>query len=253
MARDAEHARAWRAARKTFVPGVTVCCRCGGVIYGTTFDLDHVDQPWVAGGAGRRLPAHPRCNRSAGGRLGASRRQAKRRNRMTTITVWPALGLEVSPDRGRTWVARAAVNETGQVVVDLLDPIPGTAGVPEFVAEAWMQWGVESVGIDPRSPSATLVEPLRHEGVLLREADAVGMAVAHGKLLDILAVERLRIRGNRALDDAARQAQERRLAGASAVDRYLGADQAPLVAAELAVWCLDIDNPDGATASVWLI
>jgi hypothetical protein len=44
---------------------------------------------------------------------------------LSVITVWPAAGVEVSADRARTWVARAARHRDG-VVVELLDPVPGT-------------------------------------------------------------------------------------------------------------------------------
>lgn len=48
----------------------------------------------------------------------------------TMITVWPVLGIEVSADRGRTWVACAAVDTSGPVVVELLDLM---LGLPETV------------------------------------------------------------------------------------------------------------------------
>jgi hypothetical protein len=71
------------------------------------------------------------------------------------------------------------------------------------------------------------------------------LAVAHGRFQDLLTYSLLRVRGHEALDQAARQAEERRLAGAHAVERYQGADPAPLVAAELAVWAL-LDAPQPA-------
>jgi hypothetical protein len=155
------------------------------------------------------------------------------------ITVWPALGIEVSADRKRTWAARAAQHE-GRVVVELLDPVPGTAEVLDKIPGWRTDWQITAIGIDPRSPSATLVAPLKSMPLAL--ADAAGMAVAHGRFQDLLAADRLRIRGHDALDQAARQAEERRLAGSHAVDRYQGVDPAPLVAAELAVWAL-LDAP----------
>jgi hypothetical protein len=155
----------------------------------------------------------------------------------TEITVWPAIGVEVSADRARTWVARAAEHECW-VVVELLDPIPGTAAVLDLVPGWRTAWQVATIGVDPRSPSATLVAPLTAASMPVRAADAHAMAVAHGQFQDLLSAGRLRIRGHDGLDRAAREAQERRLAGAQAVDRYQGVDQAPLVAAELAVWAL---------------
>jgi hypothetical protein len=156
---------------------------------------------------------------------------------MSPITVWPAAGVEVSADRARTWVARAARYKDG-VVVELLDPIPGTEAAVGLLKGWRTDWQVEKLGIDPRSPSATLVQPLADGGLPVQAADAHGQAVAHGIFQDLLTGGRLRVRGHGDLDRAARQAAERRLAGASAVDRYQGVDPAPLVASELAVWAL---------------
>jgi hypothetical protein len=147
-------------------------------------------------------------------------------------------------------MARAA-HADGRVVVELLEPLPGTLTMVETVEQAWADWQVDSVGIDPSSPSATLVEPLQNASMPVKLADARGMAVAHGKFRDLLDVDRLRVRGHQALDEAVRVAQERRLSGAFAVERYGGPDLSPLVASELAVWALD--DPDGQQPGVWLL
>lgn len=165
--------------------------------------------------------------------------------------MWPALGVEVAPDRARTWVARAAVDTDRRIAVELLDPIPGASMAAGMIARWWSRWHVDDIAIDPHSPSSTLLEPLRNEGMPLKLADALGMAVAHGKLHDLLTSSRLRIRGHEALDHAARLAKERRLAGAHAVERYGDADLAPLVAAELAVWALG--DPDTDTEPVIIV
>lgn len=168
---------------------------------------------------------------------------------------WLGMGVEVAADRRQTWVCQAGVNWAGHVVVRLLDPLDGSL-VAGQITRLWERLPSPVVGIDPRSPSATLVEPLQAEGVPLKLADARGMATAHGHLLDLLAAGRLRVRGHQALDAAARQAVGRRLAGGEAVDRYSGPDLAPLVAAELAVWVVgDTDTaeglrPDQVTAAV---
>jgi hypothetical protein len=212
-----------------------ICPRCGWpILEGQAWDLDHVDMPFVDGGKGRLVPAHAVCNRRAGAQLGNLRKKARKRKRMAIITVWPALGVEVAPSRERTWMARAA-HASGRVVVELLEPIPGTLTVVEAVEQAWADWQVDAVGIDPSSPSATLVEPLQNASMPIKPADARGMAVAHGKFRDLLDADRLRVRGHQALDDAVRVAQERRLSGAFAVERYAGQDMSPLVASELAV------------------
>jgi hypothetical protein len=160
-------------------------------------------------------------------------------SRAVGADVWPAMGIEVSADRSRTWVARAAERK-GRVVLELLEPLPGpAAGTVVSTVAGWRtEWRVGSVGIDPRSPSASLVAPLKAAKVPTTAADAHGMAVAHGTFLDLLTGGRLRTRGHAALDTAVRQAQERRVAGAAGLDRYQGVDPAPLVAAELCCWVL---------------
>jgi hypothetical protein len=156
---------------------------------------------------------------------------------VSTEQAWPAMGVEVSADRACTWVVRAA--EAGErVVVELLDPVPGTFAVLEQFPGWCTDWQVAGIGVDPRSPSATLAEPMQQAGLPVKLADAHAMAVAHGRFRDLLAAGGLRIRGHDALDTAAARAVERRLAGSAAVDRYAGPDMAPLNAAELAVWVL---------------
>ena len=54
----------------------------------------------------------------------------------------------------------------------------------------------------------------------MKPADTIGVAQAHGGFSDLVRGGRLRIRGHRALDDAVRQAEGRKLAGPVAVDRY---------------------------------
>ena len=78
----------------------------------------------------------------------------------------------------------------------------------------------------------------------LLRADAVGMATAHGLFLDGLNAGRLLIIGRPELSEAAKPAEERRLAGSFAVDGYQGVE--PLIACELAVWVLAEAPPRNA-------
>jgi hypothetical protein len=78
------------------------------------------------------------------------------------------------------------------------------------------------------------------------------MAVAHGRFQDLLDADRLRVRGHEALDEAARQAHERKLAGSFAVERFGVADLSPLVAVELAVWALG-DDPASNQPGAWVM
>ena len=240
MARSGDHAAVRRAFERAGVIG-RPCARCGfPILPGDRWDLDHLEEAYVDGGRGRREPSHAYCNRSHGARLGNARRRSQPMRRpIVNITTWPALGIDMTPDRTKTWVARAARDARDCVVIELLDPLPVAPAerVAETLNERCGLWDVLDVAIDPRSPAATLLDPVRRAGVPVKEADTHGVAVAHGQFQDLLNEGRLRVRGHSALDDAARLAAERKLAGAHAVDRY-AADLAPLVAAELAAWAL---------------
>ena len=51
-----------------------------------------------------------------------------------------------------------------------------------------------------------------------------------------------------------REAESRRLAGATAIDRYAAGEMAPLLAAEWSVWALgDPETAEGITAGVWVV
>ena len=110
----------------------------------------------------------------------------------------------------------------------------------------WNAHPIDAVGIDPRSSAATLVEGLTAEGMPVQLADATAMAVAFGRFIDWTKSGRLKHRGDRALTEAARQAEAKRsTSGAQSVDRGAHADPAPFVAAELAVWAYG--DPDHDT------
>ena len=167
---------------------------------------------------------------------------------------WVAAGVEIPADRSCTWVAFCGVSKlTHRVVAELQEPLAGTQVTAALVA-MWQHAGLDWLALDPRSPSSTLIEPLQAESLPVKLADTIGVAAAHGHFADLLHADRLRLRGHRALDEAMRAAEARRLAGAVAIDRYAQADMAPLMAAELAVWALgDPETAEGAEAGAWLI
>lgn len=162
----------------------------------------------------------------------------------TEAVKWAAAGAEISADRKRTWVALAGTAEaTGRTVVHLQPPLAGTQVVAELAALT-ARLGLAAVGVDPRSPSATLAEAMTEAGLPVKLADTAGVALAHGTFADLLAADRLRIRGDPALDEAVRAAEARRLAGSFAPARYgPAADMAPLMASQLAVWALGRQAP----------
>lgn len=147
-----------------------------------------------------------------------------------------ALGVEISNDRMHTSVV-AAARDGDRVAVALVEYLDGTdtaAAVAEIAGKA-----VDGIGVvvDPRSPAATLVEPLTALGVDLVSPSTHDVAVAHGRFLDELRAGRLKISDHPNLDAAAQHALARPLAGGEALDRRKSiTDTSPLVAAELAVW-----------------
>jgi hypothetical protein len=167
---------------------------------------------------------------------------------------WITAGVEIAVDRRCTWVAFCGVSRmTRRVTVELQEPLDGTQ-VAKSIMAMWEHAGLESIALDPRSPSSTLIEPLQAESMPLRLADTIGVQTAHGRFADLLYADRLRLRGHRALDEAMRAAEARRLAGGQAIDRYAAGDMAPLIAAELSVWALgDPETAEGIEPGVWVI
>lgn len=149
-----------------------------------------------------------------------------------------ALGVEVSSDRLHTSVA-AAAHDGDRVAVVLLEYLDGTDTAGTVADIAGKAVDLLGVVVDPRSPAATLVEPLQVLGVDVVTPNTHEVAVAHGRFVDELRAGRLKIADHPQLDAAAQHALTRPLAGGEALDRRKPVvDSSPLVAAELAVWRL---------------
>lgn len=212
----------------------TPCVRCGRVMFeGEPIDLDHHDDR-----DGYRGFAHARCNRSAGGKLGAARRWAGRRKRKghRRVLTNVVLGLQIAQDRSFTSIAAAQLLEDGVVAGELVEYLPGSSAVEE-VLQYQTRTTVIGVVIDGRSPAATLIAPLEKAGVVVTQPTTVDLTVAHGDLLDRLKAGTLRVAGHPALDAAARHGTQRPLSGAQSWERRGAAvDIGPLDALTLAVW-----------------
>lgn len=147
-----------------------------------------------------------------------------------------AIGVEVSHDRLHTSIA-AAGRDGDRVAVALIEYLDGTDTAAQIAEIAGRAAGLLGVIVDPRSPGATLIEPLTALGVLLVAPNSHEVAVAHGRFIDELRAGRLKIGEHPQLDAAAQHAIARPLAGGEALDRRRAVvDTSPLVAAELAVW-----------------
>jgi len=165
-----------------------------------------------------------------------------------------AVGVEITADRMRTVIVVAALTAPRMVDVELQPVLEGTDGVAALL-ELWRTFDLVAIAVDPRSHAATLVEPLRAEGMPVALPDAAALAGAHGVFIDLMRGRRLRHHNQPALTAALAAAHPRPLAGAVALRRGSGTvDPAPAVAAELAVWALgDLDHPDGIEPGAWVI
>lgn len=217
------------------------CVRCGRPLRtGDAVDLDHADDGHPRHYLGL---AHARCNRSTAARKGNTMR-GQRNRRLTMKDI--VLGVEISTDRLHTSVAAAGRLDDDVVAFELVGYFDGTDTAAMVAALATERSA--SVVIDPRSPAATLLEPLQSLntwGRKLLEPTAHDVAVAHGRFVDELRVGRLKYRAHWALDAAVQHADTRPLAGAEAIERRRSdVDISPLTASELAVWGLLVaDRP----------
>jgi hypothetical protein len=147
-----------------------------------------------------------------------------------------ALGIEISEARDHLSIAAAGCLDGDFTLVELAAYITGTDPVPE-VLRLRAERTVRSVALDPRSPAATAVKPLKDSGIVVTQLSTHDVALAHGQFIDLVAAGRLRHSGQAELTAAIRHGQQRRLAGASAWERRgHDVDASPAVAAEVAVW-----------------
>jgi hypothetical protein len=212
---------------------------------GQPLDLDHDD----ANPNRYRGVAHSSCNRSAGATKGNQQRNTTPTRRVVIMDTPAAFGIEISTDRAHTSIA-AATELEGCTVVELVAYLDGSDLVDEVVRIVG-DWPL-AVVIDPRSPAATLIAPLRAVGVTVTEPSTSDVAVGHGSFLDGLKAQRLRVVPHPALDLAAQHALARPLAGGEALDRRKpDADTSPLTAAELAAWGLLRSAASSAEPGVW--
>lgn len=146
-----------------------------------------------------------------------------------------ALGAEISEDRSRCAVAKAWREAPGRIAVKVVWHGPPHAA-PDVLDALYVADDPVEVALDPRSQSATLCSQLAERGIVVRRLDAEDVACAHGEFMDAVSVGALRHFGQSELTAAVRGAQQRRLAGAAALERRVVTDQSPLTASEFAVW-----------------
>jgi hypothetical protein len=158
---------------------------------GQPLDLDHAPD-----GRRYRGVTHRHCNRSDARKalvLWRARRWQRRRRFIMGNEV--ALGVEIAIDRGHTSIARAGRGRDGRIVVELAAYLEGTnhAGTVRDMVASQGKSRVLAVMIDPRSPAATMVEPLNALRVEITLADTHTMAASHGDFSDLLKAGKLAI------------------------------------------------------------
>jgi len=147
-----------------------------------------------------------------------------------------ALGIEISEARDHVAIAAAGSIDGDFIMLDLAAYITGTDPVPE-VLRLRAERTVRSVALDPRSPAATAVRPLKAAGIGVKELSLHDLALAHGEFVDQLRAGRIRHAGQAELTAAIRAGQQRRLGGGMAWERRgSDVDASPAVAAEIAVF-----------------
>jgi hypothetical protein len=163
-----------------------------------------------------------------------------------------AFGCEISEDRAycSLVIAGRAADSAGYTV-DLAwrDHPRGAVLELEQLVE---QWQPVDVVIDEKSESCTLVKPLAVVGVAVRTVSILDVATAHAEFLDMVKDGLLLHRSQEPLTAAVRAAQQKPLSGAQAWQRRVLVDQAPLIAATLAVWAFRRWE-EASVADVWLV
>ena len=162
-----------------------------------------------------------------------------------------ALGTEISEDRSRCAVAKAWREGPGKLAVKVVWHGPPHAA-PDVLDALYVADDPVAVALDPKSQSATLDPQLAERGIIARRLGAEDVAVAHGEFLDLAATGGLRHFGQPELTAAVRGAQQRRLAGATALERRVMTDQSPLSASEFAVWAY-LRWEEVSSPNVWAI
>jgi hypothetical protein len=148
-----------------------------------------------------------------------------------------AFGAEISEDRSRCVVAAAWRGPDGRPVAEIVwKGHPALA--PAEIARLCAAHVPAAVVIDGRSPSATLLKPLTDHLVAVKQPSAQEIAIAWGEFMDLVRDGQLAHLDQPELTEAVRAARPRWLAGGHAWERKVATDQAPLVAATLAVWAL---------------
>lgn len=156
-----------------------------------------------------------------------------------------AFGVEVSLDRRTTTVGAFGARSDGWWHGEVVEQLPGTGGAVDRLFDLSRRWAAP-VGIDPSSPAASLIEPLREKGVQVVTPTSRVLAATCGQVFDDVTASppRLYHRGQPVLDDAVSAAGQKVVGDGFRWDRRGEGDIAPLYAVTLAR-CAHQESPPG--------
>ena len=150
-----------------------------------------------------------------------------------------AFACEISEDRKHAAIVAAGREVDGErVLVDLVW-YEHPRGAVARLQGLWEKHDPVAIVVDPRSQAGTLLHPLAEAGLLVTQPATADVVAAHGAFLDLVNDGKLAHLGQPPLTKAVQAGQQRALAGAQAWERRIPVDQAPLVAATLAVWAFE--------------
>jgi hypothetical protein len=147
-----------------------------------------------------------------------------------------AFGLAISEDRQHAAIVAAGRSDRAKILVDLAPFYDHPRGAPARMAGLFEKHDPVAVALDARSQAGTLVKPLAELGIMVTVLATEDVVVAHGEFLDLVGDQLLEHLDQGPLTAAVRAAQQRRLGGAQAWEPKVPVDQAPLLAATVAVW-----------------
>ena len=147
------------------------------------------------------------------------------------------LAVDTTPDRSMTSLVAAGSRADGIPQLEVVDRRPGTAWVPERLAELVERHQVEHVYVDATGPAGSVLHKATELGVPVEAVSASDHAKACGLMFDTVDERALRHLGGLELRHAVKGATKRPLGDAWAWSRRNSTvDISPLVAATLALW-----------------
>lgn len=165
-------------------------------------------------------------------------------------TVW---AVDVSDDRKYSWIASAVVDADGSPVVQVVERREGMVWVPEFLSALADESGFREVAVRSRGcPAMELIPALERADLVVREVDGSTIGLATGRFRDAVRDRRLLHPPQPLVRTAVEGAVTKRFAENEAWDPVRSVpDIAGLVAESIALWVLEMVEPDEDAGSAY--